>query len=157
MDSIHSPRDRGNMPFLLGLVFTPVGAAAGTLTMILLNLDSGSLWFRIELLPFGTMAGSVLMAPITIIVLPFADLAIRGTRYDAWTVHAGLGFWAGGLWMLGLCVWIGVDARYTRLTLELCLAGAVCGAICGHALWWILKRPHGPWAEAGSPAPPAHS
>jgi hypothetical protein len=148
-------RDRGRMPFLLGLILTPVGAGAGTLALML--IDAQGLSIHPMALLIGTVVGVIMAPPVTLLILPLACYAIEATPYDRQSVHVGVGLLSGTIVML----WMGwhTSSGVTKETLELTLAGAVGGTVCGALQGWAFRRRRVPpdKAAAGSPARPAHS
>ena len=143
------------MPLLLGLLLTPVSAAAGTLALMLIEAQGLSM-APLALL-VGTVLGSILGWPVSMLFLPLACYAIEATPYDRQSVHVGVGLVSGVVMML----WMGrrTSLGITRETLELCLAGAVGGTACGALQGWFFmrRRRAADKAAAGSPAPPARS
>jgi hypothetical protein len=144
------------MPFLFGLILTPVGAAAGTLALML--IDAQGLSMDPMALLVGTVVGIIMAPPVTLLILPLACYTIEATPYDRQSVHVGVGVVSGTIVML----WMGWHTSFgiTRETLELTFAGAIGGMVCGGLQGWAFRRRRSISPDrvaAGSPAPPARS
>jgi hypothetical protein len=139
------------LPFLIGLLLTPVGAAIGTLlTIAFLNALSPHPLLAGELvggIVFGLIPGLFLAAPVTIIALPISCIVLerRAALGVARLALAGaiLGFIV--VMAVLLTIWWRdavdkSDREFWLLTVAIAANGGLAGAACGALLAAILRR-----------------
>jgi len=153
------------LPFLIGLLLTPVGAWIGTVLFFsVMTVFS----FREALGPrewggallIGTIMGSLFASPVTLLVLPatYAALRRRNTLTLGRLAIAGAVSGLAAVLIVMSLFWgpqkLYADLGASALAAGLAADGAVTGAICGALLALITRRSRtGTWRSQPSGAP----
>ena len=135
------------MPFLVGLLLTPVAALAGTLILVLYALGGGSSLIMAMLpilLTAGLIEGSVHAAPVTMLALPVTYAILRRrSALKVWRLALAGGV-AGILSILLFAVVLAIVGGDQTAAQDLAtitalssFGGAVAGACFGYVTRWL--------------------
>ena len=139
------------MPFLIGLLLTPVGAAMGVVlffaAMLLAAPHPPSARELVGMIILGLIPGSFLAAPVTVMALPlsYTLLARKSAAGLKQLAIAGAVFGFVLVWIAVLWIWWRdpvdkTDRAFWLLTLGIAADGAVAGATCGAILAAAMRR-----------------
>jgi hypothetical protein len=138
------------LPFIIGLLLTPVGAAIGAIfffTVLALTAPHpphGNELVGMTIL--GLIPGLFFAAPVTILALPITCIVLNRKSAISMTHLAIAGAAFGFLSVLIAVLWIWwrdpvdtTDREFWLLTFGIAVDGAVAGAACGALLAAIMR------------------
>ena len=139
------------MPFVIGILLTPVGALIGTAlfySIFALALDAGPPNVRESAaIGFvGLVMGTMFATPVTAFVLPVSYLVLRRqSRVSVRRLTAyGAAFGFASVMILVISIlWRDdgkIDSTFWGIAVLLAADGAVAGAMCGALLAHIMRR-----------------